>query len=273
MRDILAVAMSVEADEPALRAAQALVEAFDANAAAIAVSIHPGSQFAAADLPLSEILADLAKGAGADAALKKQDIIEWAAKVPRPMQVRAIEVEDALLGKEIIAETLCADLVTLTRGPGPARRKLLEIILFGAGRPLLLLPEHWRREHWDTIVVAWNARREARRAVGDAMPLLQRAKRVCVATVDAEPSPAGHAEAPGVELAHYLARRGVAAEVHNLDGLGRTQARALNDFATYVDADLIVMGAYGHARAREFLFGGVTREMLSAAPAPLLLAH
>jgi nucleotide-binding universal stress UspA family protein len=106
-----------------------------------------------------------------------------------------------------------------------------------------------------------------------AMPLLKKASVVVIATVDAIPSAAGHGEAPGRELAAHLARHGVIAEVRNLDGLGRAPERALCDEVMAVDADALVIGAYGHSRAQEFVFGGVTRELLSMAPGPLLLAH
>ena len=94
-----------------------------------------------------------------------------------------------------------------------------------------------------------------------------------VATVDAAPSASGHSEIPGHEIAAHLARHDVNVEVHNVDGLGRSHARALMDEAIAADADLLVLGAYGHSRAREFVLGGVTRELLTGSSIPLLMAH
>jgi nucleotide-binding universal stress UspA family protein len=111
------------------------------------------------------------------------------------------------------------------------------------------------------------------RAITGSAPLLQAASKVVIATVDATPSPGGHAERPGHELRGYLALHGVTAEVRNVDGLGRTHAKALQDTAIDIDADLMVIGAYGHSRAREIVFGGVTRELLTNGELPLLMAH
>jgi nucleotide-binding universal stress UspA family protein len=111
------------------------------------------------------------------------------------------------------------------------------------------------------------------RAVSAALPLLRRAEAVAVATVDAVPSSTGHGDAPGRELAGYLARHGVPVEVRNLDSMGRSHARALLDEAQGFGADFVVLGAYGRSRASEFIFGGVTRELLLGSPLPLLMAH
>lgn len=277
MKDILALAISLHADEAALAGAAELAQEFGARAAALVVAVHPGSHFAADAAPLSEVLADFAKGARAQAALERQGIVDWAARQAHPFEVRGIAAEDALFGREIIAQTLYADLVVLARAAEGAdqraRRALLEHVLFGAGRPVLLTPPDWRGARFERIVIGWNARREARRAVADALPLLKAARQTVIATVDAEPSAAGHCEAPGRELAAHLARHGVAVEVHNLDGMGRGEAKALTDLARSWGADLMVMGAYGHSRARETLFGGVTRDLLAAAPLPLFLSH
>jgi nucleotide-binding universal stress UspA family protein len=155
-----------------------------------------------------------------------------------------------------------------------ARRAFLERVLFGAGRPMLLVPEAPVLERaWERFIVGWNASAEAMRAVSASLPLLMRAKEVVVATVDAKPSQAGHAEAPGHELAQHLARHGVKTDVRNLDGRGRSVEAALVDEAVALSADALVIGAYGHSRAREFLFGGVTRALLAHAQLPLLLSH
>jgi nucleotide-binding universal stress UspA family protein len=135
------------------------------------------------------------------------------------------------------------------------------------------VPEGRRRARFEKILIGWNASPEAVRAITGAAPLLQAASKVVIATVDATPSPGGHAPRPGQELAAYLARHGVTAEVRNIDGLGRTHAEALQETAIDVDADLMVIGAYGHSRAREIVFGGVTRELLANGQLPLLMAH
>ena len=278
IKDVLALAISLEHDMAALKAAAALAHHYGARATALVVAIHPASHFAAEDAPLSEVLADIAKGSQASAAKERARIAAWLEKAPARFEVRDMAVEQAVIDREVIAHALYADLVVLARASPPqenrARRALLEHVVFGSGRPVLLVPGAWRRERtWERIVIGWNAKREAIRAVSDALPLLQAARQVVVATIDAAPSATGHGEAPGWELAAYLARHGVPAEVRNIDGLGRSESKALIDEAIAIDADLIVMGAYGHARVAEFIFGGVTRDLLNASPVPLFLAH
>ena len=95
---------------------------------------------------------------------------------------------------------------------------------------VLLAPPGWEGESLsDRILIAWNARREAARAVADAMPLLVKARDVVIATIDAVPSDGGHGPAPGKDLAVHLERHGVNVRVNNVDGMGRTAAGALMD--------------------------------------------
>ena len=186
-----------------------------------------------------------------------------------------MNIEEAVAEDQVVAHARTSDLVVMTRPAeqDPARNALIEDVLFKSGRPMLLVPEDWRSKRWDTIVIGWNAKAEAVHAVSAAMPLLQASKGVIIATVDALPSAGGHSLTPGSEIAAHLARHGVAVEVHNLDGLGRTHGKSLLDEAMAVDADLLVLGAYGHSRAHEFVFGGVTRELLTGSSVPLLIAH
>jgi nucleotide-binding universal stress UspA family protein len=124
-----------------------------------------------------------------------------------------------------------------------------------------------------TVMVCWDAGREATRALSDAMPFIAEAGRVVIVTADAKARFEGHGEMPGADIALHLARHGVNVEVRNADTLSRRTAQALLDEARAVDADLIVMGGYGHSRMTQFMFGGVTREMLSESPIPLLMSH
>ena len=177
------------------------------------------------------------------------------------------------LAAEVI-EPSSAGISPFGRIVDTTRRVLLEPVLFQSGGPILLTPGGPAAERrWERVLIGWNAKPEAMRAVTAALPLLQAAKEVFVATVDAKPSHEGHGEAPGRELAQHLAHRNVRVEVRNLDSLGRSHTQALLDEASTVGAEVLVLGAYGHSRAQEFLFGGVTRDLLAHAPLPLLLAH
>jgi len=92
-------------------------------------------------------------------------------------------------------------------------------------------------------------------------------------TVDAKPKMFGHGDQPGANIAAHLSRRGLPAEVRNVDSMGRSAALAILEEAGALQADLVVMGGYAHSRLRELVFGGATRELLRAAAVPLLMAH
>ena len=155
-------------------------------------------------------------------------------------------------------------------------------VLLHSGRPVLIvpyappLPLLAPPAAARNVLISWNASKEASRAVTAALPLLQRAEHVHVAIFDAQVHAAEHGEQPGAELLHYLARHGVAARVHLLDGGGVRRGdigEALLSQAADLSADLLVMGAYGHSRLRETILGGVTRTILQSMTIPVLMAH
>lgn len=192
------------------------------------------------------------------------------------MAVRWVSVPEGSLDKRAAVEARYADLAVLPRprGKETAEDLLLEGALFGSGRPVMLSPPDWRAEAiGDVVAIAWNAKREAVRAVAAAAPLLDNAKKVVVLTIDAKPSTYGHGDAPGVDIAAHLSRRGLPVEVRNVDGLGRKHGAALVEECRYVGADLLVLGGYGHSRLQEYVLGGVTRELIHAASIPLFMAH
>jgi nucleotide-binding universal stress UspA family protein len=276
IKHVLAPVLALADDEAALHAATAIAVQFGAKATALVVAVHPASEFAEAAAPLSEVLLDLAKGAEAIVPLERARILSWLERSPARFEVRDVLVRAAISEREAVAHAQLADVSVVARSArqSRARRMLLESFLFRAGRPVLLTPSAWRGQRiGERILIGWNAKREAVRAINDALPFLKAAREVAVATVDALPSASGHGQAPGMDLAAHLARHGVRVEVRNVDGMGRTEGRALVEEAAAVNADMIVMGAYGHSRSQEMLFGGVTRELLEDAPVPLFLSH
>ena len=149
-----------------------------------------------------------------------------------------------------------------------------ELIIFGSGRPTVVLPHTRKRAApfaLNTVVVAWDFSRPAARAVGDAMPILEKAKRVCVLTVANEK--AIDTRCSGAELAKHLARHGLEVVLDEVDAEGRKIGEVFEAHVTYRNADLLVMGAYGHSRIREFVLGGATKSMLARPPVPLFLSH
>lgn len=275
-KQLLAPVISIETDAPALRVAADLADRFDAHAYALVVSVGLGSAFAPVESPLSDVLADVAAGAESMAVRAHADIVAWMKAHAPSLRLRETTIEAAAGEDQIVADARLSDLVIACRSSSyvQARQALIDDVLFKSGRPLLILPpEVTTAPDWRRILIAWNATTEAMRAVIGAMPLLRAADEVRVVTIDATPSAAGHGEAPGAELAHYLARHGAHADVDNRDGAGRPPARAIADAALDMNASLIVMGAYGHSRLRERIVGGVTRTMLRQSRTPLLVAR
>jgi nucleotide-binding universal stress UspA family protein len=142
------------------------------------------------------------------------------------------------------------------------------------GRPVLVVPYAFeRRPAGRHVMIAWNASREAARAVNDALPLLRRASHVHVVALSPVRSATAHGEEPGADIALYLARHGVKVTVSRDDAPEVDTGNLLLSRAFDLSADLIVMGAWGHSRLREFVLGGVTRTLLESMTVPVLMSH
>lgn len=147
-------------------------------------------------------------------------------------------------------------------------------VALAVGRPVLVVPYAGRFEECGRhVLVAWDASRVATRAVNDAMPLLAAAETVTVLSVDPAADGRAHGEVPGMDIAVHLARHGVKVSVETTVSGGIGVGNALLSRASDLGADLLVMGAYGHARVRELLLGGATRTILESMTLPVLLSH
>lgn len=152
------------------------------------------------------------------------------------------------------------------------QRLEVEDWLFGVGRPCLLCPDDSLHGFsLDRVLVAWDFSRSAARAIGDAIPLLRRAKQVRVAVVRGEKD-IPHADA-GEPLIEFLAAHGISGEVDEFEIEGRTVGQAILENAKSANASLVVLGAFGHSRLKEFLLGGVTKEVLDSSRIPLFMSH
>jgi len=153
-------------------------------------------------------------------------------------------------------------------------RQVVSGVLFGAGKPIIVAqPAQFGSLTWRTILVGWDNEKPAARAVSEAIPLLAAADNVHIVCVDPDATPQRDGEAPGWDLAAYLARHGVEATVHAQPSGGHPVAEVLADFAEDVGADGLVMGAYGHSRLRQRLLGGTTRTLIESGTLPVLMAH
>jgi nucleotide-binding universal stress UspA family protein len=148
-------------------------------------------------------------------------------------------------------------------------------VLLNCSRPVLVLPlSGGATDIGKRITVAWNGSDGATRAITSALPLLKHADKVDLVVFDAAGGAYQHGAEPGADMALYLARHGIDVEVAAIGGeAAREDGGGLLSFAAERRADLIVMGAYGHSRFREFVLGGVSRTLLAAAPIALWMAH
>jgi nucleotide-binding universal stress UspA family protein len=139
-----------------------------------------------------------------------------------------------------------------------------------SGRPVLVIPYIGAdKPIGDHIVVAWDASREAARAVGDSMPMLEKSRKVDVMSV----KPERMGDLPGADIALHLARHGIKAEAKRSVANDIDIGDVLLNYVADSGADLVVMGAYGHSRLRELILGGVTRHMLNHMTVPVMLSH
>jgi nucleotide-binding universal stress UspA family protein len=154
------------------------------------------------------------------------------------------------------------------------RDKVIQGALFSSGKPILLLPEGARPTLKPRrILVAWDARLESSRAVRESLDMLKSAEEVHLVMVDPIDDEFHHGAEPGADAAAYLARHGVKVTVERLPSANHSVADVLRQHAGDVAAELMVMGAYGHSRLRERIFGGVTKSMLEGQLLPVLMAR
>lgn len=153
---------------------------------------------------------------------------------------------------------------------------LIDHLVLEAGRPVLVVPYAGKFTSIGTRpMVAWNATREATRAVNDALPLLKNASLVRVVAVNPRNGHGrdGHGAIPSADICLHLARHDVKAEAQHIEARDIDVGSALLSHATDEAVDLMVMGAYGRSRLRELVLGGATRHFLRQMTIPVLMSH
>ncbi len=149
---------------------------------------------------------------------------------------------------------------------------IAEDVVLSSGRPALVVPYIGAgKTMGERVMIAWDAGREAARAVHDALPVLERAKSVVVLVIN--PRRGNHGAEPGADIALHLARHGIKVQAQNTEVKDLSVADALLSRLADQGIDLLVMGAYGHSRLRELVFGGVTRQLFQQMTVPVLMSH
>jgi len=202
-----------------------------------------------------------AKAQFEDWARRSGALVEWREERGVPLEVLRLQ-------------SLYADITVVgqpvTDGPAhvPGTEGLPGDLAIATGRPVLTVPHSGSfKTIGRTVMVAWNGSRESARAVTDALPILQRAKTVYVVGANLRSS------VPALDISTHLARHGVKVETKTFHAEDTSVGAALVSQITDLGADLVVMGAYGHSRFNEFVFGGVTRHLLNHMTVPTLFAH
>jgi nucleotide-binding universal stress UspA family protein len=187
---------------------------------------------------------------------------EWRAAIDSPTEF-------------LVREARAADLLIIGRDrpPGDLYRTVDPgATILRAGRPVLAVPNGVDALKAERVVVGWKDTREARRALRDSLPLMREASSVAVVEILGRGNEKP-AQTPIEDVAGYLARHHIAATVRQPEHATGSIAGELIRVAQKIDADLIVVGGYGHSRLGEWIFGGVTQGLLSASPACCLLSH
>lgn len=204
------------------------------------------------------------------AALERTEVSFWAAAGEKGAKFGRLEWRSAIDVPEtfVISEARSADLVIVGRAPSQVDiSRCLDPggVVLRAGRPTLVVPPGIDTLKAERIVVGWKDGREARRALQDSLPLLHEAKSVAIVEV-CDDSTEALAQQHVEDVARYLTRHRISVGSATAGVAKHGIADHLIDVARVEGADLIVTGAYGHSRLGEWIFGGVTRELLASSP-------
>lgn len=280
LRDLLVQLGSYPDPTPtwAIDAAVGVAETFDAQLSAALCQVH---------IPrMSNVLADrlvhASEAIAAENAKSKANALHliecFAERVPegRKGEQHVIDCGPTGTSRALAEHARLHDLTILPVYEGSGGQWIAETLVFDAGRPVLLLPKGGGTGHkFDKIVIGWDGGRSAARALADALPWLARATSVTLVVITGEKAQQ-HPGQPRQHLAdvrRHLDRHDVSAECVEEPADGSDAGSALLRYCERTGAELLVMGAYGHSRIRDFVLGGATRTVVAKPALPVLLSH
>ena len=277
-KTILVSLNEVNRTAQATAAAVALARATGAHVSGLyvipAVQVYPSVGFEAAPQVFEGNRAYFRDNAGR----VKQAFEDAMQREGLPHDFHQIDAQTPVIAEEVVAAGRSADLLVVSATDpdeiSGVERDFVEQVVMGAGRPVIVLPfKGDAGMSVSEIVIGWDGGREAARAAFDALPLLKLAKKVRIVRVDPQKDPSLRGNVAGADLAEALARHGIKAEAQGFPTDGMDEGQALIRCAEDCGAGLIVMGAYGHSRLAEFIFGGATRFVLTRMTRPVLMSH
>lgn len=216
----------------------------------------------ATEFDIAKIKANLAEaGSKFQSAAGIDQQAEWRSAIEFPTQA-------------LVGEARCADLIVIEKGKLGDIYQTVDVgaAILGAGRPFLVVPAAIKSFSADHVAIGWKDTREARRAIRDALPFLHEAKRVTIIEIcekDQMDTERHHVE----DVVRYLAQHRIKAEFRIEMQAHRSSADQIIGLAEDEGADLLVTGAYGHSRFNEWVFGGMTRDLLASSPICCLMSH
>ena len=274
VKDVMVYLDGTADDELRLAAVTPIVVQFEGQVIGLFLNPLPAPVAVEADAVGAARAADLLEQAKQTGDRIEAALAMRLARLNRPVEIRRFDILAQDIADLAAREARSVDAFVALRPNGSADpERMVEAILLGSGRHLLLVPEADRpKPTFDRILVAWNGSRESARALAEAMPYLHKAHDVTVTVITDEPATEERALL-GSDAVDHLRRHGIEAVLNRTkSGNDDVGARLIAE-AERQEADLIVMGGYGHSRLREILLGGVTYALLHEAPVPLLMAH
>jgi nucleotide-binding universal stress UspA family protein len=261
--------------DPARDFAISVAEAFDAHVAGVAFAYTPDFPgYGMLQIPpdiVAQMIAESEKSASA--AIERFDAAASRSLVSAEHRL----IKAAGAAAPAILSTLARRLdlsVFMQSGPDVNNDDMIETSLFQSGRPLIVVPYIQKDGlKLDRVVCCWDGSRAAARAFNDALPLLAKAAKADLLIVLNEKTKGNNNVIRGVEIATHLARHDVKVEIETVPAADIDVASAILSYVADSSGTLIVIGGYGHAKLREVILGGVTRDILKSMTVPVFMSH
>jgi nucleotide-binding universal stress UspA family protein len=263
-------------ERDALRAACAICERFGARLTALVGLSATSPLMGGWEYFPAGMYDTLDETAKAAANALAEEVREYLAQESASCEVRIAESFWLTPAEQSILHARVCDQVVLGRSTQPRdpEKRLFASVLFGSGRPLLVVPPSAGQDHrLDHVVIAWKPTREAARALHDALPFLHQARQIDLLTVGAAAAQESRMEAVDADVLRLFAQHGLQVRPVGIARGDVSSGQEILDFARRERAELIVAGGYGHSRAAEQVFGGVTRTLFEQSPIPVLFSH
>lgn len=277
IRDVMLALTDTASDEAAIDAAAALAESAGAR---LSISVPLDTPLAGAMYGVSPVVLEESVEAMRQSAEDRASRLRTQlARREMTLDVHVAQSRTTGVRHLLALEARYSDLVVVA-APGPkvhdsaVLHDVFAALLFESGRPVIAIPrEGDARFPIRRAAIAWKPTPEASRAVHDALPLLAPGCEIDVLVFDPAIGDRGHGPEPGADIAAHLARHGFVVRVQERAPARGSIASDLLLSAAEARVDLVVAGGYGHSRAREWAFGGTTRELLWRAHVPVLFSH